>query len=84
MTTCLCGCGATIPNTRGAKYASAKCRANASKARRAPIPATVRAVRVLKGGMVQVIVHVPPLWAAGASVRLRGTNIELGVGNGAT
>lgn len=70
--------------SKRATYYSARCRANASRTRRAPIPATVRAVRVLKGGMVQVIVHVPPLWAAGASVRLRGTNIELGVGNGAT
>lgn len=73
--TCACGCSLPVPNTRGAKYASAKCRANASKARRAPIPATVRAVRVLKGGMVQVIVHVPPLWGVSAA---RGDEIRLG------
>lgn len=73
---CACGCSLPVPNTRGAKYASAKCRANASKARRAPIPATVRTVRILKDGTQQVIAHVKPLWAVRAG---RGDEITMGV-----
>lgn len=47
MTTCLCGCSLPVPNTRGAKYASAKCRANASKARNSPV-LTAKQCRTLR------------------------------------
>lgn len=72
---CACGCGQAVPYSRGAKYASARCRAKASRQRLAPIPATVRAVRILKNGTQQVIVHVKPIWAVRAA---RGDDISVG------
>lgn len=75
MTTCLCGCLREVPYTRGAKYAAARCRAEASRRRREGVPATVRAVRTLKNGTQQVILHVKPIWGARAA---RGDEIMMG------
>lgn len=61
-------------------YCCAKCRAAASRARKAGFPAVIRSVRRLKSGTAQVILHVPPLWAQEAHVRGRGDVLEL-VGN---
>lgn len=73
MTTCPCGCQRPVLSAR-ATYASARCRLRASQQRRAPIPATVRAVRILKDGTQQVILHVPQLWAVAAP---RGADVSL-------
>lgn len=74
MKLCPCGCRRPVLRER-ATYYSDRCRANASRARRAPIPATVRAVRMLKDGTQQVILHVKPLWAVRAG---RGDEITMG------
>lgn len=76
MTLCPCGCQREVLSKR-ATYYSARCRLKVSQAKRAPIPATVRAVRTLKDGTQQVIVHVKPLWAVRAG---RGDEITMGVG----
>ena len=77
---CACGCSRTVPYTRGAKYATARCRAEASRKRREGIPGIVRSVRRLKSGKVSIIVHVLPLWAGEARVRQRGDDISVRVG----
>lgn len=71
---CACGCMREVLSPR-ARYASARCRLKVSRERRAAIPVTVRAVRTLKDGTQQVILHVKPLWAVRAG---RGAAVELG------
>lgn len=69
-------CGQPRPQTRSGKYCCGKCRAAASRERRAPTPGTIRAVRILKDGTQQVIAHVKPLWRVRAA---RGDEIVIGV-----
>lgn len=75
--TCACGCGKPVAKRKGAKYASARCRAAESRKRRSGIPGVVRSVRRLKSGAAQVILHVPALWAPQAHVRHRGEDLNL-------
>lgn len=74
---CPCGCQREVLSKR-ATYYSARCRARMSQRRLAPIPATVRAVRTLKDGTQQVILHVKPIWAVRAA---RGDELRLGAGS---
>lgn len=75
---CACGCGKPVTGTRGARYASGACRAEASRLRRHGVPAVVRTVRQLKSGKVQMIVHIDPLFAQEAHVRQKGDNVRVG------
>lgn len=82
MTLCACGCGASVPYSRGAKYASGRCRAKASRERRqsAPVMTGVkRTSRVLRSGMVQVILHMPPLFAQEAHRAPKGARVRVSV-----
>lgn len=76
MRLCPCGCQREVLSKR-ATYYSARCRLKVSRDKRAPVPATVRTVRILKDGTQQVIVHVKPLWAVRAA---RGDELRLGAG----
>lgn len=79
MRLCPCGCQREVLSKR-ATYYSARCRARASRQRIQSAPAATgikRTSRVLRSGAVQVIIHIPPLFAQEAHRAPKGARVRV-------